>query len=279
MRMFLLGAVVAGGVLVADPAGGAHGAPGSDRGVAQAEAARALSSVSLPPGWARVAADPSGGALAAPEIKPLTPRLVDRHAFWRVSGSPQSVLGWVQSHLPAGSQISGSGEASGPRGPLVRLLTLSFAHPPAGIVSNTLVVAATALRTGGSAVRGDAEVVWRLSRPGWAVVPAGVRVIRVSVQRSGMRRVTVTSPARVRRIVGLVNRLPVWQLGGSVANCPADLGPIVKVAFFRRIGDRVPVAVAKADASGCRTVVLSTRGRTAPVLSGGPQLISALGIA
>jgi hypothetical protein len=162
---------------------------------------------------------------------------------------------------------------------LVRLLTLSFAHPPAGIVSSALVLEATALRTGGSAVRGDAEVVWRLARPGWAVVPAGVRELRISVQRPATRPVTVTSPGRVRRIVALVNRLPVWQLGGGVVSCPADVGPIVKLAFFKRIGDRVPVAVAMADGSGCRTVMLSVRGRTAPALSGGRRLISALGFA
>jgi hypothetical protein len=140
-------------------------------------------------------------------------------------------------------------------------------------------MAATSLRTGGSAARVDAQVVWRRSRPGWAIVPAGVAAITLSVQRPGSPPVTVRASARVRRIVRLVNQLPVWQLGGGAVNCPADVGTIVKVAFFTRAGDRVPVAVAKADGSGCRTVLLSVRGRTAPVLRGGRRLIAALGLA
>ena len=129
------------------------------------------------------------------------------------------------------------------------------------------------------AVRVDAQAVSLLTRPAWAQVPAGVRVLKIKVRRLGAPvggPVTVAAPARVRRIVREVNRLPVWQMANVPVACPADVGPLVQVAFFRRRGDAVPAAVATADGSGCGTVALEVHGRTAPSLTGGPAVIAAL---
>lgn len=270
-----IGAVVS--LSVAD-AGGA-GANAGDQRAAQLEAARALAELTLPAGAVRSATDPSGGALTAAALAPSTPRLIDRHEFSRVPGSPQAVVAWVGTHRPAGTQVTATGSGSGPHGAL-ELTQLSFTRVDAGVESSALVVAATSLRSGWSAVRVDVQAVWLLVRPAWATVPSQVRAATIIVQRLGGlpgRPVAVTAPAEVRRIARLVNRLPVSQRDGAAISCPVDRGPIVRVAFYRRSGDRTPVAVATADGSGCGMVALKVHGRTAPALAGGPRLIRALG--
>jgi hypothetical protein len=147
--------------------------------------------------------------------------------------------------------------------------------------SSALIVTATSLPSGATAVRADAQVSALLVRPAWARIPSDVRAVTIRVTRLApppARRVTVTAPVRVKRIARLVDRLPVWQLGDGAVACPADWGPLVRLSFFRRPGDAGPVAVAVADGGGCGTLSLKVRGRTAPALTGGPQLISALGI-
>ena len=166
-----LGMIVAavGGISLADAAVGSNA---SARDAARLEATRALGAIALPPGAVRAATDPSGGALAVVALRPLTPRLVERHAFSRVPGSPQAALTWMRRHLPAGARITGRGEQSRPQGPTVSVVQLSFGHVPPGVMSSSLVVAA-APRSGATAIRVDAEAVWRLARPAWARVPRG----------------------------------------------------------------------------------------------------------
>ena len=110
----------------------------------------------------------------------------------------------------------------------------------------------------------------------------GVRALTVVVRRPDRRaaqRVSVTAPARVRRIVKLVNRFPVSQrVAGAMVICPLDVGPMAEVSFFRHRGDPTPVAVAEADGSGCGTLSLEVGHRRAPALAGGPRLIAALGV-
>jgi hypothetical protein len=244
---------------------------------ARLEAQRALGELSLPAGASASANDPAPAVLSAPVLRPGSARLVDLHRFWVVPGTPAAVIGWVKDNAQPGWTVSESGSDRGPQGRVSDSLALTHVRPAAGVWSSTLLVTATPLPSGAAAVRADAQAIPLLVRPRWARIPWDVRAVTVTGARLA-RPVTITTPARVRRIVQLLDRLPVWQLGGGPEACPIDRGPLLMLSFFRRLGDARPVGVADADGSGCRTVSLTVRGRTAPVLSGGPRLISALGI-
>jgi hypothetical protein len=270
VTLLSVGCLVCAGVAFASTAG--------NQRTARSGAAPLLAKLRLPAGATRSSADPAANsALNMPAIETATPARVDRHAFWRVPGAPQTAIAWIRAHPPAGSSgVFTSGVSSVHFVPYAWSVSFSFPVKPGVLRSKTLGVVVTAARGGGTAVRADAELVWTVVRPGWERVPAGVRAVTITDDRlgepAGSPR-TVTDPAQVNRIVALVNGLPRAQPG--VFSCPADMGPLVGLSFLPAPG-AVPVAVASADGSGCGIVTFRIGGRTAPSLSGGPGLIKSL---
>ena len=248
---------------------------------AHPDARRILASLRLPPGATEVSADPSSArVLGAPPARPLVPRLVDLHEFWRVPGEPAQVLTWIEAHAPRGAHQD-MGGASSPEAGGSGATTIGtawagfgFADIPRALGDRELIVTVARARGGGTALRADAQSAPVAHRTTAERIPAGITAIAISERRlSGTSAPagTVTKLARVRRIVALVNALPLGP-SGPIA-CPADMGPFVTLSFSSA---GRPVATAVADGSGCGFVSLSIRDRREPILAGGAGLLRKL---
>lgn len=82
----------------------------------------------------------------------------------------------------------------------------------------------------------------------------------------------ITDPAKVRKLVALINGLSPPLPG--IRNCPADFGDGLTLTF-RASPHGPPLAVATAELSGCQGVGLTIGGKPQPGLQGGigPQIL------
>jgi hypothetical protein len=244
---------------------------------AQSMASRMIGAFRAPPGAKLSAANPGPRTLLGRAAQtPATPNLVDRHRFWRVPGTSDDALHWVQSHLPAGAHQVTSGSGGGPGGPSVFFVGYGLPAGSRAIASRELLVA-VASRRAGTAMRVDAQVIWLTTRPASERIPAGVTAVTAVVQspgQPGSPPQTFTDAAKVARIVALVDRLPAAQPGAYA--CPADAGPVVDLGFTSGGTNPRRLATARADAGGCGEVSLTIGGKREPALSGGRRLIDQL---
>jgi hypothetical protein len=248
----------------------------SNRRAARHDVPRLLSRLRVPPGAKAVGSDPSAHRrLGWAWSFPGTPALVDVHQFWRVPSNPVGIAAWFRQHAPPGSSVGGYGGTSG-RGFEVDMVQFGFAPTPGVLSSRGIVVAVTVARGGGTAIRADAQDVWFVPRPNSERVPAGTRLIDVTVQRmnpASTSKQTVTDAGLVRKIVRLINARPPAQPGAE--SCPADIGPAITLDFLARRGAS-PIATATADGSGCGGVSFALNGKQEPALAGGWQLVREL---
>lgn len=252
----------------------------ANRHAARKEASKLLAGLHVPAGATAVSGDPSAGRhLGSASLVGASAELVDLHRFWRVSASPAEVLEWFQAHRPAGTTVAGTGVASGPG---YSVSSIAFWLPPVKnvLLSRELGVSIAAARGGDAAIRVDAQVVWYLPRPKWERVPAGSTQVDVTVTRTDVKTgqqssssQTVTAAATVGKIVSLVDRLPMDQLGP--VPCPVDLGPDATLEFLSASG--ASLATATAQGEGCGLVSFAIRGRSEPQLADGGELVERLG--
>ena len=182
--------------------------PGS-RALALGDAAHLLASLPWPAGWPKPspAIPPRFPAmLRGPALEPLTPYLVDVSEYALVPGTPAGALATIAGHLPAGATTGLHGETSGPRGEVWEL-GLRFASSERLPQRSLLVQVATAGPK--TAVRVDAQVVFRPDKPSSEVVPAGVVRARIVVTPgSGPGRTfEVASPMAIGELVATVDAL------------------------------------------------------------------------
>lgn len=264
------------------PAAAAGGSAESNRARAQAEAARLLTLVNVPPGTAGSLAEPAGdqGTLGQPTYDEATPNLVDAHAWWTTSASPAAVLAAAGSHLPPGARWSGGGSLSGPPGTVDAVSkTWSLPPVPGVLTERVLGVTAATLPNGVTGVRTDGEAVWLTPRPAWERIPAGVRSVTVTARGTdaGGRLGAVSAPltltgGRVRRLAGFVDRLSLVQPG--VRSCPAGFEEWVRLRFAGPGGRTL--ARATEQPTGCAYVALTIGSRRGPPLTDYPSVTDEL---
>jgi hypothetical protein len=241
------------------------------RGRAEADAAALLASFVPPPAARKLAAAPGagGGVLGHPQMAPDTPDIIDDVAWWQVPGqAPKAVLSWEASHVSGRLKPSAWGG--------VGAVFDSWALPPvAGVLdSRWLVVTAVSDGAGGTDLRAEGEVTYTPARPAASYIPAtAVRAVVVTAVPGGNDRtkppapLIITGPGTVRRLVALVNGLPLFPPG--TYNCPFDDGRGVRLTFLSKVGAGKaggPVirsevlAVAFAKSNGCGGVQLTIDG-------------------
>ncbi len=296
-RLGVLGAaIVSAGAVIAAPgmASPAH-TTAHNRRVAIRDAASLLGLVSLPTGTTRSAREPAGdhGVLKRPPEYPATPNLVDQTEWWTSTESQQQVLSYVKANAPKGGNQNFGGSSgqctphtSPPTGCHTTASMIGFTfHPRAGVLGErTLLVEVTRLKDGSTGIRVDAEVVWISARPRSEKVPAGVSLIDVgqdvrgqppSVSRS------VTKPAQIRKIIRLIDRLPITQPGTS--SCPAEPvnPPVDTFAFESGSGAVLATARVPADAdnstTGCYPMHFTVNGKSEPSLGQAKSFLVAVG--
>jgi len=240
----------------------------SPRQHAVADAARIMASFPQPPGAVHTGLIAS---LTEAGERPATPDLASVTRWWRVPGRPQGVLAWIRAHLPSGFTADGTGRGNGSW-----IDTFALPAVPGVLTQRELVVLATAYR-GQTAIRVDAQVVWLPARSAAERVPADVTTITVTPvfgfnRNPRAKRLdhafTVTDPAKVARIVALVNGLTRFPDGSF--SCPAEFGGQMRLAFFTHPG-RLAAARLIAEYGGCGVVSVRIGGQAMPALSEYPQ--------
>jgi hypothetical protein len=237
----------------------------------------------IPPPDATRTGPPPVRSLARPVDEPLIADLVTRTAWWQVAGQPQAVVSWIQAHKPPGFAFlgGGTGTAVGTVGGVDVLWVITFTLPdmPGVLAERQLVAAVAADGPGRTAIQVDAYAAWVASRPAAETIPASAQVVTITplanADRAG-RQVTVTDPARVARIAGAVNALPVYPPRGPMwcdINVPAGGGvPAMQLTFRASAGSR-GLAVVTASQGMCGLVSVVTGGKTMPALDGAQALI------
>jgi len=288
----ILAALVAGCVATtsahaAAAATSVHATPASTRAANRAAAITAATAlvtrVAPPAGARRDLTEPAGddGLLAAPPDAPVSRALIDRHALYVIDEPLRRVQRYYAGHRPARARQVQSGSASGPGDPANLNLTWGWAGMPAGIVSRQTVIDMVTLPGGVTGIRVDAQVIYRVPRPADERVPAGVT--QVDITRAVPGRTpdlsrTVTSPARVRVIVAMIDRLGIVQ--PDYIACPVQLAGIPVVTFsFRAAPDGLPLASASEQADvteptgACDALTFATGSRAWPSLLGGATFL------
>jgi len=281
MALILAGGAVAGGVSVASGARPEASTPPSasaNRASATTAAARLLTLIALPPGAAASATEPADdqGRLSEPTDDQATPNLVDAHAWWTTTASPQAVLAYVAAHLPAGATASGQSSFSGPAGTVASTSETFALSPVAGVLAQREIGVTTAsLPHGVTGIRTDGEAVWLTPRPAWEQIPSGVdRVVFTARGADDQGRVGRASAprtlrgARAQRLVALLNAAEVVQPG--VRACPLGIEQSVVLRFLAN--DGATLARATENSSGCAFVRLTIGTRTGPLLNDYPSV-------
>lgn len=234
MRWLRRSIVVLGALLlIAAGAGGAGGERANPR-AAQRDAAQLLRRVVLPADAVASAGDPAGDGhwLSRPGQVPAAVNLVDRHRWWTVAEDETDASAFVRAHQPKGTRSVTEGIGDGQQ---FSTDSLTFQLAPIGGALGTrwVVVALISLAGGQTGVRVDAEVQWLVPRPAGERIPREARFLEVTVGRPNhplTSDVSVTSPAKIRRIASLINGLETVQPG--VFDCTGEAeDPVVRFTF------------------------------------------------
>jgi hypothetical protein len=258
----------------------------SPRRRAVADADAILASFAVPRGARKLPVAPAvdGGVLTSPAQKPGWPDLVDKAGWWLAAGAPQQVLAWEAAQLPHRFSWAGSGSMSGPGTETSWFEVFSLPDITGVLDSRELVVEVVADGKK-TAIRVDAQVTWQPGRPASEKVPAAAKAVTIS-EDLGLNRgakkppkpVTITDPDKVRKLIALIDGLPLTQPGAF--HCPAGFGDSLTLTF--RAGRGTPaLAVATVDLSGCEQLGFTVGGKPQPTLAtvSGPRILKIAGLA
>lgn len=163
-------------VLVAAGAVALAAAPRSHEQAAHRAARHLLGLVRLPSGARRVAHAPAGAGpgLAFSPSYPVVPNLVDLQAYYVVPAmTPGEVIAWVTARRPRGAAQGDSGSSE----PGEVWTSFEFGAVPGVLALRELVFDAVSLRSGGTAVRVDAQSSPLPVLPGNGLGPGSLRVV------------------------------------------------------------------------------------------------------
>jgi len=281
-----------GTVTAAAPSASAADTVAARKALATAEATRILGTFDAPADARKLSGRPAGVAVLRQATIGTTtvPTATDDVSWYRVPGTPASVLAGLR--VPSGAGRGGSGSTGGAGGSAA---AVAFSWP-AGSVLDSRTLAVSAAKDGSDTVlRVDAVVTYLPIRPADSLIPAGVRVATISSvggPRAGARpggtpngaqpppvstgpasAVTVTDPAVVAALANVLNTQPMQQVG--VHPCPAMLGGETTVSFAARTGGPA-MATVRIQPDGCGTAAVTVVGGGTAALGGGPALIARL---
>jgi hypothetical protein len=248
-----------------------------ERAIADADAI--LASFVAPPGARRLSSTPDQSGVPSQTMllvaQPLS-HVVDAGGWWTTPGTPRAVLAWEQAHVPKRySQADGGRETQ--RGePTVTFDTFSLPDI-LGLLANRQLTVQAVADGKQTVLRVDAQVTWNPPRPASEAVPAAARVVTLSLvdAASSPAPVTITDPGKVRQIIALTNGLPLFPEFPLPPTCLESSDGSV-VLTFRATAGGPALAVATAQALGCRDVGFTLGGKSEQPL-GGPGVTPVFG--
>lgn len=232
----------------------------------------------VPPGARRLARVPDAGHGSLEQSLPQTglDYEVSRAQFWQVPGNPQGVLTWEKLHLPHALAYTGSGFGSLRETKIEWQDDYSLPAVPSQpsvsgqISSRTMSLFAVDAGNGRTDIEVAVSVDWIPPRRASDVVPTGVRAVKISavpdlnLHVTPPAPVTVTDPVQVRKIVALIDGLPLSPPG--VFSCPFDAGAEVVLTFLPQAAGGRPLAVAEQRLEGCEWTSFTIGGKQQPSL-------------
>jgi len=246
---------------------------------ATADAHSILASFVAPPGARQLPGTPDqSGTLSQTmllQARPLS-HVVDAGGWWAAPGAPRAVLAWEQAHMPTRySQADGGRET--PRGqPTITFDTFSLPDI-VGLLANRQLTVQAVADGKQTLLRVDAQVTWNPPRPASEAVPAAARVVTLTLvgAASSPAPVTITDPGKVRQIIALTNGLTLFPEFPLAPTCLGTSDGSVVLTFRATTGGPA-LAVATAQALGCRDVGFTIGGKFEPPL-GGPRATPVFG--
>ena len=231
----------------------------------QADAAAILAAFVVPPGARKLPGVPQGQAIVLKYIADSgSPNRIDRAGFWQVKGDPQQVLAWTAGHVGRSHTSFGVTTNLPVSGRPETVWENDYVLPPVPAVEDTreLTVEVADAGSGQTAIRVDAQVTWLPAREASEMVPAAATAIAMSeipdpnLNGKPPRPATITSPEAVRRIIAMVNSLPVFPPGPR--ECGAGTGEVAALVltFLAAPQGRV-LATAYVSTEGCESVLLA----------------------
>jgi hypothetical protein len=257
------------------------------------EADRIAAAFAAPPGARRSARRPANapGIFVHPQPSQGDPDLAQSITWYTTSLSPKTALSWVATHPSAGSQVFGN--LSDPAFPPA-LVEFSYTEPsvsPLVLARRSVEVAAEPGTDGHTVIRVTVDVVWSVTKPADAHIPAGVTAVTITAARQPSFEtsatlpplplpVTTTNPSTVRQISDLIDVLV--PKGPAVHSCPVGLGALITLTFRDGAGGPIAATVV-AEPDSCGWVTLTVGAKQMPILLGGQGLAkeaySLLGVA
>lgn len=253
---------------------------------AKAEAASILAAFIPPPAAQRLVGPPGdvGGKLDQPYFTSGDLDVVYSASLWAVPGmSPLQVLAWEKAHLPGRYRLTLTGGEAAPAPAPIPGTPAPPGDPyhdasdefdlqglPDILPAAEMVVQGASSLAGETYVRVDAMVAWQPQRPASEWVPAGVRAITITAQpdpnhpRDLPAPVTVTDPARVGKIVTLIDGLSLDPSGPH--ECMQETGKGITVSFLGHASG-LALATASVPIPTCGYVEFAIRGTYQPELS------------
>jgi hypothetical protein len=256
-------------------------APARVRRQALRDVERRLRRAEPPPGAKALATAPKGSHLSLVGEGVNSKNFLDRSRFWVVPGSPAETLAWIKAHPPGGLSPGFEGYAQD-GGRTVELEVGFEAKPLRGLATDRTLFFATARAPDGRTIlRVDAQGVWVLPHLATEVIPPSASSLEVVREPPGGTATTqrVTDRAAVRRLAGLIDRLPVEQPYGHV-ECGLQIGegPLEVTLIFRDTsGTAVAEAHQQVPEGLCSAMELTIEGeRQRPLAGGGAMLAKQL---
>jgi hypothetical protein len=245
-----------------------------------AASAEAMLAAFIPPPHAVRTGPLPVSRLARPGIEPMGPDRVTQTGWWRVTGQPLAVVGWIRGHKLPGSPPADFGGLTVHGSHVMWDADFTLPAVPGVLASRELVVSIAADGPNRTAIRADAFVGWVPARTAAETIPASAMVVTITPvagQTPFGHQVTVTDPALVARIAAAVNALPLYPPRGPMwcdilVPASGSGGEALRLTFRAGAGSRA-LAVVTAVQDPCPVVEIVIDGKTMPSLNGAQTLI------
>ena len=258
----------------------------ANRAAAEEDARHLLEGLWVPPNATYSPTEPIGASplLGKPPERELT-KQVELTSWWTVPGEPRETLAWIKANPPEESAPTGGGDIVTIEGDRVEYARFLWPPVPNVLRRRSLLATVGTGPTGTTILRVDAQVVWFVPRPASERIPRSARFLEVVENRSrGNQKLTVFRGQAVRRIVALINGLPISQPDGRFTPDGAQIGcPRVRSSHRMQLtfrarsnGRALAVAHQSLPAGYCHQMGLSIRGKNQPPLEGSYAVVKAL---
>jgi hypothetical protein len=238
-------AIAACGTQSATTTGGASGTAGAQtpKQRAEADAAAMLRAFVPPPGAKRLSGPPDlpGGVLKRPITYLGDATQANGVVFWEAPGDPQALIAWEEAHIAKRFTL---GDAD--FGPPAWDRMFQLPPIPGVLTSRSIVMEAASMGGGETGIRVDAEVGWQPPRTASTKIPPTATVVTIAEQPNfspNHKRlptpVTITDQKVVRKLVALINALPISPLNNVAVSCPATMGIGLDLTFRAKPGGQV----------------------------------------